>query len=50
MHVRSVSKIRPVEAQNIEAILDIILQIINVVEALQRVFGFDIGQIIGKKE
>ncbi len=42
MHIRKVSKVRPVAAYNIEAILDIILQFINVIEAIERVLGLDL--------
>jgi len=37
----------PAPAQNIEAILDIILMIINVLEALGRLFGIDFSGWFG---
>ena len=33
---------------NIEAILDIILQVLSVIEALARVLGFDIAALFGE--
>jgi len=42
MHVRSLTRKRPVQAYNIEAILDIILQFINVLEAVERFLGVDL--------
>ena len=37
----------PAPAQNIEAILDIILMILNVIEVLGRVFGIDFSSWFG---
>lgn len=42
MHIRRVSRVRPMAAYNIEAILDIILQFINVIEAIERLLGVDL--------
>lgn len=42
MHIRRVSRVRPMAAYNIEAILDIILQFINVIEAIERLLGVDV--------
>lgn len=37
----------PAKAQGIEQILDIILQILNVFEAILRIFGIDLGNFFG---
>lgn len=46
MHIRSVSRVRPQMAFNIEQILDIVLQFINVIEAIERITGFDLEERI----
>lgn len=39
MHVRSISRQAPAQAVNIQIFLDIILQAINVLEAVERFLG-----------
>lgn len=41
MHIRSLTKVQPVAAYNLESILDIILQVIDVVERLEQFLGVD---------
>lgn len=47
MHVRAISKVSAAPAFNIEVILDIILQALNVVQAIERVFGIDVSDKLG---
>lgn len=42
-----IAKAVPAKAANIESILDIILQILNVIEAIGRVFGIDFDNLFG---
>jgi len=36
MHIRTMSRVQPQKAYNIQQVLDIVLQFINVLEAVQR--------------
>jgi len=42
MHIRSVSRKAPAPAFNIQIILDIVLQFINTLEAIERFIGIDL--------
>ena len=44
MHLRAITKTKVASASSIEVILDILLQAINVVSALERLLGFDISE------
>ncbi|MBI4557948.1 MAG: hypothetical protein HY706_10230 [Candidatus Hydrogenedentes bacterium] len=54
MHIRAVTRSKPAPAFNVEMILDIILQFINVLEAIDRalgnLFNIDLGGIFGKNQ
>ena len=41
MHIRTVTRVKPQAASNVEQILDIILQVINVISAAARLVGID---------
>ena len=40
----------PAKAQSIEQILDILLQILNVIEAFLRIFGIDLSELFGNTD
>ena len=48
MHIRSVTRVKPQSASNVQQILDIILQIINVIQAAARLTGIDITAFFHK--
>lgn len=48
MHIRAISRTAPVTAANVEVVLDVILQVLAVLEALERVLGVNIQGIFGK--
>ncbi|MBI5093072.1 MAG: hypothetical protein HZB26_11620 [Candidatus Hydrogenedentes bacterium] len=41
MHIRTVTRVKPQSATNIEQMLDIVLQVINVIQAAARLLGID---------
>lgn len=43
MHIKTLTKVAPEKAFNIELILDLFLQAINLIEALERLLGIDIS-------
>lgn len=43
MHIKTITKQAPAAAVNVQILLDIVLQAINVLEAIERFFGIDIG-------
>jgi hypothetical protein len=47
MHMRAITKKNVAPAFNIEIILDIILQALDVIQAIERVFGLDISDKVG---
>jgi len=47
MHMRAISRKNVAPAFNIEIILDIILQALDVIQAIERVFGLDISDKVG---
>ena len=49
MHIKAITKQSPAKAVNVQIFLDIVLQIINVLEAIERFFDIDIGGMIGSK-
>ena len=49
MHLKTISRTTPASAVNIQIALDIILQFINVLEAIERFTGIDIGGLIPTK-
>lgn len=52
MHIRTVSRVKPQSASNVQVILDIVTQMISLVNSLQatlsNVFHVSIGQLVGK--
>ena len=48
MHIRAVSRVKPQMAYNIQQFLDIALQLINVLEAIERLLPntFNVQQIV----
>jgi hypothetical protein len=46
MHIRPLSVARPPRAQNIEAILDIVLLALTVVERIDQVLGLSIAETL----
>lgn len=48
MHIRTVTRVKPQPASNVEQILDIILQVINVVQAAARLLGIDTTTFLRK--
>ncbi len=48
MHIRTVTRVKPQSASNVEQILDIILQVINVIQAAARLFGIDTTTLFSK--
>jgi len=50
MHIKSISRQTPAAAVNIQIALDIVLQFINVLEAIERFTGIDIvGSVSSKR-
>lgn len=41
------NRVLPARAQQIEIFLDVLLQLLNVLEALARVFGLDLSNLFG---
>jgi len=48
MHIRTVTRVKPQSASNVEQILDIILQVINVISAAARLVGIDTTNLFNK--
>jgi hypothetical protein len=46
MHVRLITKVKPQPAQNIEYILSLILQSLAIVDAVQRLLGVQLGDVV----
>lgn len=42
MHIRPVTRVAPEQAVNIEQVFDLIIQFVNVVTALESLFGFNV--------
>jgi hypothetical protein len=48
MHLRTITRVKPKFASNVEQILDIILQVINVISAAARLVGIDTTALFQK--
>ncbi len=46
MHIRSITKAAPEQAVNIEQVLDLIIQVVNVIVALEGLLGFSFAEIV----
>ncbi len=50
MHIRNLTKVKAAESQSIDQILNLIIQIIFVLGALEDLLGFSIQDSLGKGE
>ena len=50
MHLRCITKVEVAPAQSVEAILDIINQVISTLVSIELLFGIDFSELSGKSK
>ena len=46
MHIRAISRVAPERAVNIEQVFDLVIQLVNVITALESLLGFDVCETV----
>lgn len=48
MHIRRITKGSPAKAVNVEQVLDLIIQVVNVIVALEGLLGFSVAEVLAQ--